>query len=62
MDLEEEDHVAALGAEAANSESSVDSTLEQEDEEGQLPGAALGLEVLTIEEEEKNAFPGSVSD
>ena len=41
---------------------SANSTSEQDDEEGQLPGAALELEVFKIEEDEENSFPGSVGD
>ena len=58
----EEDHVAALRAEATHAESSADSTSESEDEEVQLPGAALELEVFTIEEDEEDVFPGSVGE
>ena len=62
VNLEEEDHVAALRAEATHAESSADSTSESEDEEVQLPGAALELEVFTIEEDEEDAFPGSFGE
>ena len=51
--LEEGYHVAALGAEATNAKSSGDSTSEPEDEEEQLPGANLELELFTIDGDEE---------